>query len=60
VISFLGLDAQIWVDQDTGIIYYYVVQSLGDDSDEHLARGEATDWADAEKQVLQAITEVLS
>lgn len=59
MISFLGLEAQIWIDQDTGVIYYYVVQSL-EGSDEHLARGEATDWADAEKQVLQALTEVLS
>jgi hypothetical protein len=53
------LDAEIWRDEEGGVVYYVAQNFSEDGSDpEVLASGEATDEEDARKQVFQAISEV--
>lgn len=53
------LDAEIWPDEDGGVVYYVAQNFSEDGSDaEVLASGEAVDAEDARKHVFQAIAEV--
>lgn len=59
--KFYSLRAQIWEDDLEGEIMYYVAQVFDEagKDDEIIAHGVANDWADAEKQVRQAVNSVL-
>jgi len=61
MIKFYSLRAQIWEDDLEGEIMYYVAQSFDEsgEDDEIIAHGVGNDWADAEKQVAQAVKSVL-
>ena len=59
--DFYALRLQIWEDDLNGEIMYYVAQEFAEDGkdDEILAHGAGNDWADAKKQVHDAVTAVL-
>jgi hypothetical protein len=59
--KFYSLRAQIWEDDLEGEIMYYVAQAFDESGqdDEIIAHGVGNDWADAEKQVRQAVISVL-